>query len=262
MNENGKSASTVERDGILASTVERDGILASAMDHIDDQYLAEVAQFDMAYGKMASGKNRFGKRKLVRWVTVVACACLLLVIGGIVWKTKWSSDDPAKNPNTVKDTAKEMAGGTIYVDAHTFLAGREGENAMEIKVSVSEGKNADEAQEEAATPTFITLTWAYESFGGPEEVSRATVRELNRKLKEDGYHLGIKFLPIKTSLTGGTDDVQDYGSIRFRLRYGGSRDAPRLQHRHLPSDPPVLRRVLLGHRGLQQAAQFGGKQVL
>ncbi|MCR4597595.1 MAG: hypothetical protein K5678_01025 [Acetatifactor sp.] len=170
--------------------------LQNAVDGIADRYLLEALDFGQS------------KRKAwKRWVAVAAAACLLIAGGLFAWKTLHVND--------------EINGDVWYVDAHTMLAGKSGGVPVEIAPGGKESNGkAELAQEDEANAgeekPFVTLTWAYESFG-IDYVSRDTVRELNRKLKEDGYRIGIKFLAIKAE-TGSDSGGKEYQEKLFQSK--------------------------------------------
>ena len=187
------------------------GKLWNGVGKIADRYLEEALEYNKSSeSKTLEGKtSAFGIRKSWRtWVVLTACTFLALVGGIFTWKMalgKGGENDGELQGQQVTDLLQ--ADEVWYVDAHTLLAGKEGDIPLEKKRGDQESSgnaalDAEGDETEAGRKPYVTLKWAYQSFG-MEEITRATVREINRKLKEDGYSFGIQFLPIKT--TNGTD---------------------------------------------------------
>ncbi|MBE5863492.1 MAG: hypothetical protein E7295_11665 [Lachnospiraceae bacterium] len=184
------------------------GKLWNGMDKISDRYLDEALEY---------------KKRPSSWKTLAAlAACMCLVLGGgfFAWKMALGKDGKAGGEQQGQQDADSLQAEEVwYVDAHTLLAGKEGDIPMEKsnndKESMGNGAlDAEGDAKETENKPYVTIKWAYQSFG-VEEISRATVREINKKLKEDGYSFGIQFLAIET--TDGTDsDDRSYQEKLFQ----------------------------------------------
>ena len=183
------------------------GKLWNGVDKIADRYLEEALKYHKSSEKEASWRI---------WAVLAACVCLLLGGGFLAWKMAFSQG--GESDGGQQGAEGLLANEVWYVDAHTLLAGKEGDIPMEKKSNGQESTgnaiSGEDATEEQETKPYVTIKWAYQTFG-VEEISRATVREINKKLKEDGYSFGIQFLPIKT-LNGSNAEERSYQEKLFQ----------------------------------------------
>ena len=176
--------------------MKENGKLEKSIDQLDDRYLLEALEYKKVRPSWKA------------WAALAACIGLLLGGGWLTWKVvfKDAGNEEMANVKTPKVQKESvLAETTMYVDAHELLAGNEGELSIEVKKQTEEKKPEEPIDETDVTGQEVTITWAYQGIGG-EDVSYATVREINRKLKEDGYHFSVRFKQIRLPEGNYMDD--------------------------------------------------------
>ena len=185
--------------------MKENGKLEKSLDQLDDRYLLEALEYKKVRPSWKA------------WAALAACICLLLGGGWLAWKTFFTDAGKeeianAKMPEAQKESVQ--AETTMYVDAHELLAGNEGELSIEVKKQTEDQTTIEQIDELDVAGQDVIITWAYQSIGG-EDVSYATVQEINRKLKEDGYHFSVRFRQIRLP-EGNYMDGKTYQEYLFQ----------------------------------------------
>ena len=177
--------------------------LSDAIDGLDDSFLTESLEYDKKRKEEARGEL---KKHWKRWAVLAASLVFVLMIAGLmIWGRYHAQDGSLPSDGKTEEIV------TLIVDARTLMAGKSGEMPVEIKAE------ATDIEEKAGEPeSRVTVTWVYPYYG-EELVSKKTVKEINRKLEEDGYYFTVRFQAIKGSGIGGMilDDNEEYQKKLF-----------------------------------------------
>lgn len=176
------------------------GKLEKSIEQLDDRYLLEALEYKKVRQPWKAGESWKGRPSWMAWAALAACICLLLGGGWLAWKmifTDAGKEEIVSGKMPEEKQERMRAETTMYVDVHELLSGNEGEIPIEVNHQAEDKKPEGPIDETNVTGQSVTITWAYQGIGG-DDVSYATVRELNRKLQEDGYHFSVRFKQIRT----------------------------------------------------------------
>lgn len=188
--------------------------LRDAIDQMDDKYLVEALE----YQPKSEGRQRAGKglreRNAMPFSKIVLAACLMLAFIGTVLFYGIRRNAGEVNQGKESGVTEEI----YYVksfDPHTYLAGPE--ETITVKTTSPSGSDAEGDEEsdpgKNESQPFVTLKWVYPQWGN--NVSRKTETEINRKLKEDGYNFGVKFVALPSMSTNSLVEHEKYQELLY-----------------------------------------------